>query len=111
VSFSDRSRRLVLLTVVPLLLAGCGGGEEPRPPKATPGPTCTTDGTDDAQPAPSIEAALQPYLAAGQEFEISEKVADTAEVQLSGGGSGVPDASATLLHTPQGWVVTSVTRC
>ena len=107
-----RFRPEILLASAPLLLLGACGGDAPaHPPKATPGPTCTTEGTVQSKPASSLEEAVAPFREPGQTLRIAEKVGGTAEVQLSGNGGGAPDARITLVHTGQGWVVTSITRC
>ena len=106
---------MVLLAAVPLLLLGACGDDEP-PKRVAPkdmddNPSCTTDGTVDAKPAASLEAAVQAYREPGHSFRLTEKVSNTAEVQLGGEDGGLADVVVTLVRTKQGCVVTSVRRC
>ena len=109
------SRPAVVVAALPLLLLGACGGDEP--PKRAPAseaddnPDCQTEGTVEAQPAASLQAAVEPYREPGHTFRIAERVSNTAEVQLGGDGAGLSDAAVTLVKTGRGWVVTSVRRC
>ena len=108
-----RRRAAVLLAAIPLLLlTGCGDDEKPtRSKDIEPGPTCRTEGTVEAQPAASLEAAVAPYRDAGDNLRIAERFGDTAEIQLRAGDTDRVSASVSLVKTGRGWVVTSVVRC
>jgi hypothetical protein len=107
-----RIRQAALVAVTPLLLTACGSDEPPtRSKDIEPGPTCRTEGTIEAQPASSLEAAVAPYREPGDELRIAKRFGDTAEVELSGGTQGEVPSKVTLVRTEQGWVATSVVRC
>ena len=112
---STWTRPAALAAVVPLLwLGGCGGDEPPSRTKAKDqdtNPSCTTEGTVEAQPASSLEAAVEPYREPGHTFRVAERVSGTAEIQLGGKNGNPPDVVVTLVKTAEGWVVTSVRRC
>jgi hypothetical protein len=101
-----RHRCALLVAAGTLLLAACGDDEPPtRSKDIEPGTTCRTEGTIEAQPASSIQAAVEPFREPGDKLRIAERFGDTAEVQLGGA------VAVTLVRTGQGWVVTSVVRC
>jgi hypothetical protein len=102
-------RGIAAMLVVPLLLAGCGGSE---PPKSVPkGEPCKSQGTVGAKPAPSIRAAVAPYQDPGQRFHLQERLKGTATVRLEGTGPDVKPETVTLVHTHEGWAVTTVADC
>jgi hypothetical protein len=92
-----------------LALAGCGGDEKPRVKTPEPGPTCRTEGTVEAQPAASLEAAVEPYNTSGLSVRIAQRVSGTAIVQLKDGET--VSTVITLVRTQEGWAVTSIARC
>jgi hypothetical protein len=102
-------RNAALVLAVPFLLGGCGGDEATRVRTPDAGPTCTTDGTIGADPAPTLKAAVAPFQQPGQSLRISEKLTGTATVQLKDGPKVT--AVVTLVHTDDGWAATSIARC
>lgn len=109
-----RCPRMVLAPVLMAgVLTGCSGGEASPPRVEQPSLECGAAERSlyaDDRPAPSIPAAMRPYLGGGKQLTILERFSGTAAVTIER-PDGRIEIRAELVQAGGGWVRTSVVRC